>query len=94
MRGVSTTLDADTNVNGGEGLLANNQDRLVDLEAEDLGLQEGDRGAVDVDEATTLLSMGDRGSGLGIQESLVYRNSTSKLVGVNIPSFCRKFGRP
>ena len=94
LRGVSTTLDTNTDVNDTESVLAGGEDGLVDLESEDLRLEEVEGRAVDVDEATTLLSMGDRGSGLGIQESLVYRNSTSKLVGVNIPSFCRKFGRP
>ena len=94
LRGVSTTLDTDTDVNDTESVLAGGKDGLVDLESEDLRLEEVEGRAVNVDEATTLLSVGNRGSGLGIQEWLVYRNSTSKLVGVNIPSFCRKFGRP
>ena len=74
LRGVSTTLDTDTDVNDTESVLAGGKDGLVDLESEDLRLEEVEGRAVNVDEATTLLSVGDRGSGLGIQESLVYRN--------------------
>ena len=56
---VSTTLHTKTNVNRGESLLAGNKDRLVDLEAQDLRLEERDGRAVDVDEAATLLRVGD-----------------------------------
>ena len=56
---VSTTLHTKTNVNRGESLLAGNKDRLVDLEAQDLRLEERDGRAVDVDEAATLLCVGD-----------------------------------
>ena len=64
LRGVSTTLHTKTNVNRGESLLAGNKDRLVDLEAQDLGLQKVDGRAVNVNEATALLCVGDRSSGL------------------------------
>ena len=57
--GVSTTLDADADVNGTEGILAGDQNGLVDLEAEDLRLEQVDGRAVDVDEAATLLRVGD-----------------------------------
>ena len=59
LRGVSTTLHTKTNVNRGESLLAGNKDRLVDLEAQDLRLEERDGRAVDVNEAATLLRVGD-----------------------------------
>ena len=62
---VSTTLDADADVDGREGVLASDQDGLVDLEAEDLRLEELDGGAVDVDEATALFGVGDGGGSLG-----------------------------
>ena len=64
---MSTTLDADTDVDRTEGILASNQDGLVDLEAEDLRLEEVDGGAVNVDEAAALLGMGDRGRGLAMR---------------------------
>ena len=62
--GVSTTLDADADVDGTESILASYQNRLIDLESEDLRLEEADGGAVDVEETTALLGVGDRGGGL------------------------------
>ena len=59
LRGVSTTLHTKTDVNRGEGILSGNENRLVDLEAQDLRLEERDGRAVDVDEAATLLRVGD-----------------------------------
>lgn len=64
LRGVSTTLDADTDVDGCESVLAGDEDGLVDLETEDLGLDELDGGAVDADETLALTSVGDRGGSL------------------------------
>ena len=64
LRGVSTTLHAETDVNRREGLLAGDEDGLVDLEAQDLGLEEGDGRAVDVDEAAALLSVRNSSCGL------------------------------
>lgn len=63
---MSTTLDADADVDGAESLLTSDQDGFVDLEAEDLRLEEVDGGAVDVDETTALLGVGNRGGGLGL----------------------------
>ena len=92
--GVSTTLDADTDVDGTEGLLASNQDGLVDLEAEDLRLEEVDGGAVNVDETTALLGVGNRSGGLpsGLVSLLV--QVERGCLPCNIPSFCRKSERP
>ena len=64
LRSMSTTLDTDTDVNCLESVLSSNQNRLVDLEAQDLGLQKVDGRAVNVNEATALLCVGDRSSGL------------------------------
>lgn len=66
---VSTTLYADTDVDGGEGFLASLEDGLVDLEAEDLRLKEVDGGTVDVDETTTLLGVRDRSGRLYTQHT-------------------------
>jgi hypothetical protein len=40
---VTTTLYADTDVDGCKGVFADDEDGLVDLEAEDFGLEESDR---------------------------------------------------
>lgn len=68
LRGVSTTLHANANIDRGESVLADDQNRLVDLEAEDLRLEEVDRGAIDLDEALTLTAMGDSGRCLSENE--------------------------
>ena len=59
LRGVSTTLDTEADVDSGERLLARNEDRLVDLQSEDLRLHERDGRAVEVDETTALLCVRD-----------------------------------
>ena len=64
LRRVSTTLHAETDVNRREGLLACDEYGLVDLIAQDLGLEEGDGRAVDVDEAAALLSVRNSSCGL------------------------------
>ena len=94
LRGVSTTLDTDTDVDSTEGILARDQDRLVDLEAEDLRLEQVDGGTVDVDETTALLGVGNRSGGLpsGLVSLLV--QVERGCLPCNIPSFCRKSERP
>ncbi len=64
LRSVSTALHAKTDVDRREGLLASNEDRLVNLEAQDLGPEKGEGGTVDVNEATSLLSVRDGSCGL------------------------------
>lgn len=64
LRSVSTTLDTETNVNRRERVLASDKDGLVDLEPQDLGLQEGDGGAIEVNEAATFLCVCDSSRGL------------------------------
>lgn len=56
---VSSSLDTDTDVEDAEGFLASNKDGLVDLEPKDLGLEEVDWGAVNADDTTALLGVGD-----------------------------------
>ena len=59
LRDITTTTDADADVDVLEDLIAEDEDRLEDLEAEDLGLDELDGAAVDADEALALLADGD-----------------------------------
>lgn len=92
LRGVSSTLDADTDIEGSKGVLSSDEDGLVDLEAEDLRLDEVDGGTIDADEATSLPGVSDSGRGLHQQMSLIWRPCSHKRTSP--PSFCRKFGRP
>lgn len=52
---VTTTGDADTDVNTGELVGTDDEERLVDLEAEDLRLDQREGLAVDLDETLALL---------------------------------------
>jgi len=52
---MTTSRDTDADIDFGESLETDDQERLVDLETEDLGLDEAERGAVDLDESTTFL---------------------------------------
>jgi len=67
---VSTTLHTHPDVHDAERLLACNKNRLIDLETEDLRVQEGDRGAIDVNEATPFLGVRNSSCGLLFAESL------------------------
>lgn len=60
LRSVSTTGDADTDVDTGELLEADDEERLVDLEAEDLRLHEVKGLAIDLEETATGLAVGNR----------------------------------
>ena len=64
LRGVSSTLDTHSDVKRCERLFSCDENWLVDLEAEDFGLDKVDGRPIDTDEATALLSMGYCGSGL------------------------------
>jgi hypothetical protein len=55
---MSTTLDTDTDVNTSKPLLAKQQDRLLDLVAEHLGLQLVQRAAIDLDQTMSSLAVG------------------------------------
>ena len=52
---VSTSGDSDADVDAGELVEADNQERLVDLESQDLGLDQAERLAVDLDQSFTSL---------------------------------------
>lgn len=62
--GVTTALYTDADVDGLEGVLADDEDGLVDLEAEDLWLEEVDGRAVYFDEALAFAGVGDCRCGL------------------------------
>ncbi len=64
LRNVSTTVDLDSDVNVGELVEANNEERLVDLHSEDSGLNEGNGGTVELDQALAGLDVGNGGGGL------------------------------
>jgi hypothetical protein len=68
--GVATTGDADADVQVGELVEADNEEGLVDLEAQDLGLNELQRAAVDLDQALTSLGLGDGSGRLLLAEAL------------------------
>lgn len=55
LRSVTTTGDTDTDIDTSELVGTDDQERLVDLEAEDLRLNQGERLAIDLDEALALL---------------------------------------
>jgi hypothetical protein len=60
---VSTTLDADADVDVGELLRADAEDGLVDLELQDLGFEEFNGGTVDTDETMSTLAVSNSSGG-------------------------------
>lgn len=70
LRNVSTSADSDSNVNVGKLVETNNEERLVDLESEGLGLDKADGRAVKFEETFAGLDVGDSGSSLLLAESL------------------------
>jgi flagellar hook-length control protein FliK len=70
LRRVPTTLDADAQVHDGESLAAEQQDRLEDLVAQQHGLNQLDRAAVDLDQAPALFALRDGNSILLAAEGL------------------------
>lgn len=62
--GVASAADADPHVDSGEAVAAEEEDRLEDLEAEDLRLYQLDRTAIDLDQTTAALAVGHRDGGL------------------------------
>lgn len=68
--GVTTTGDTHSDVDVGE-LVKTNQDQwLVNLESEDLWLNKGDWGTVDLDQTLTLLDVGNSCGRLLLTEGL------------------------
>jgi len=70
LRGVTTTADADADVDVGELVEADDEERLVDLEAEDLGSDVLEGSAVNLDKTVASLAVGDGGSRLLLAEAL------------------------
>ena len=58
---LTTTLDANADVNVGETLLTEKKEDFVDLELENGGLQEFKRGTVHADETTSTLAVSNSG---------------------------------
>ena len=92
--GVSSTLYADADIDGGESLLTGDENGLVDLEAEDLRLEETDGGTVDVNEAATLFGVGYCSRSLPITNQMRIECAMTVLCSGDIPSFYRTFGQP
>jgi len=70
LRCMTTTGNSYSNVDASEFVKPNNQERLVDLESEDFWLDEGERFAIDFDEAFAFLAMGDCGCSFLLAEAL------------------------
>ena len=66
---------------------AENEDGLVDLESQDLGLDKGKRLSVDLDETLALLAVGNCGGSLLLAEALDALNSRHGGCGC-----CRRHG--
>jgi hypothetical protein len=73
---VSTTANSHTDINIGELVKANNEERLVDLEAEDLRLDKLERSSIDLDETTAGLAVGNGGGRLLLAKTLYGLGST------------------
>lgn len=67
---VTTTGDLDSDIDVLELVQANQSKRLVNLESQDFRLNQGDGGAVHLDQTLTGLDVRDGGSGLLLSESL------------------------
>ena len=93
LRSVATTRDADADVDCRQVLLSEHQNGFIDLVAERGGLDETQRLAVDADEATALLCMGDSSSRLKSKQ-IVHPNcrDTEEIarVSLNVRSICKR----
>lgn len=68
---VTTTVNADTDVNVGELVETSDEEGLVDLVSEDLGLDKGDGRTVDLEETLTGLDVGNSSGSLLLAEGLI-----------------------
>ena len=68
--GVTTARDADADIDVGELVEADNEEGLVDLEAQDLGLNQAQGTTVDLNQTTASLAVGDGSSRLLLAEAL------------------------
>ena len=67
---MATTGDSDADIQVGELLDADNKQRLVNLESENLRLNKGDGGAVDLQKTFALFNVGNSGGRLLLTERL------------------------
>lgn len=67
---MTTAGNAHADVDAGEFVKADDEERFVDLEAEDFGLSEGKRLAVDFDETFALFAVCDSRCSLFLAEAL------------------------
>jgi len=70
LRSVTTTSDADANVDARKLLEANEEKRLIDLEAKDIGLDKMEGMSVHLDKTFASLAVGNCSSGLLLAEAL------------------------
>lgn len=70
LAGMPSAAYAAADVYVGELVKANNKKRLVDLEAQDLGLDERERSSVDLDETAASLAVSNGGGGLLFTKTL------------------------
>lgn len=67
---VTTTADSDSDIDVLEVVETDGEEGLVDLVSQDLGLNEGERLSVDLDESFTSLAHGHSRGGLLLAEAL------------------------
>ena len=75
LRGVSSPLYPQTDIDVSEVFLPGSKDGLVDLEPEDFRLEVGDWAAIDVNKTTALLGLGDGSRCLFIRPLCKFRLS-------------------
>jgi hypothetical protein len=63
LRGVTTTVNANSDISVGETFLTQKKDNFVDLELQDLGFKELNGRTIDTDKTVTTLTMSDGSSG-------------------------------
>ena len=76
---VTTTVNSDSNVNVGELVKTSNEEGLVNLVTEDLGLNKGDGGTINLEETLTGLDVGNSSSSLLLTEGLKILVSISSM---------------
>ena len=64
LRGVSSSLDTHTDIEHGELIFASDKNGLINFEAEDFRMDNGNRRAIDTDETPAFFSMGNRSCSL------------------------------
>lgn len=88
LRRMSTTLDTDANVEHRKSVFAGDEDRLVDFQAKDLGLDEVDGRSVNTNKSTALFGMGNCSSGLQLQSTHANTKITKIIHAFFLPNVC------